>query len=209
MGDVTLPAFHRRYTVQEYLAFEQTSPEKHEYDDGEILAMAGGSPSHALIATNIAGELRNRLRGTPCNAYGSDLRVRVSGRPKYVYPDVTVICGPVAYDAEDPAPRSVTNPKLIVEVLSPRTEGYDRGEKFDRYRGIESLQEYVLVAQHAPRLEVFLRRPDGTWLLTPVTGATAVARLASLEVDLPLEEVYAGVDFGAAEQPERLSGLDA
>lgn len=184
----------RRYTVDEYLRIERDSLEKHEFDDGEILAMAGATRVHVLIASNVVGELRNRLRGKPCIPYSSDLRIRLSGRPKYVYPDVTVICGQPIADPDDRKGESFLNPRLVVEVLSP-SEQYDRRTKFDRYRQVESFREYVLVSQDAPRVETFYRQPDGTWAFDVATGAGAVARLRSLDVELPLDEVYVGVEF--------------
>ena len=122
----------RRYTIEEYLRLERDSTRKHEFDDGEIIAMAGGSPEHALIVLNVGGEIRGRLKGGRCPAYSGDLRVRLSGRPKYVYPDVTVICGDVTRGPDDPARQTAMNPRLVVEVLSPSTdETYDRRGKFD------------------------------------------------------------------------------
>lgn len=185
----------RRYTIEEYLRLERDSIQKHEFDDGEILAMAGGSPEHALIVLNVGGEIRDRLKGGRCRAYSGDLRVRLSGRPKYVYPDVTVICGEVVLDPDDPARQTATNPRLLVEVLSPSTETYDRKAKFDRYRDIESFREYVLVSQDEARVETYYRKPDGSWQFDVTTGLEAVAHLRSLDIDLPLVEVYASVEF--------------
>jgi Uma2 family endonuclease len=190
-----LPAAKRRYTIEEYYELERTSSERHEFDDGEILAMSGGSPPHSLVAVNVAAELRNRLKGSPCRPYGSDLRVRLAPLSRCVYPDVTVICGPLQYDPDDRSRHAVVNPTLVVEVLSPSTEAYDRGAKFKDYRQVNSLQEYVLVSQHAPLIEVFFRQPDGTWRFTPVSGVESDAHLRSIQVDLPLAEVYAGVEF--------------
>lgn len=187
-----------RYTVDEYLRSEYDAEEKHEYRDGEIVSMAGGSAEHSLVASNVGREVGNGLKGGPCRAYNSDLRVRVQGTPLYTYPDVTVICGPTEYDPNDPTRQTVTNPRLIVEVLSPSTEAYDRGEKFDRYSRADTLQEYVLVSQLAPRVQTFQRRKDGSWLFRHYSGLEAVARLESIGVELPLAEVFAGVVFPPA-----------
>ena len=192
----------RSYTVSEYLRIERDSTDKHEYRDGQILAMAGGTGNHSLIALNVGGELRSRLNGKPCRAYNSDLRIRIPRTPLYTYPDVSVICGPSRYDPNDPHNETATNPRLLVEVLSPSTEGYDRGEKFSRYRMLDSLEEYVLVSQDTPRVETFFRRPDGAWLFTPVTGLESSVRLASIEIEIPLAEIYANVEFPPPAEPE-------
>jgi Uma2 family endonuclease len=192
-----MPAEKRRYTVQEYLSFERESPERHEYHDGEIFVMTGGSINHSLIVANVISGLHSRLMGNPCRVYDANLRLRIPRKVLYTYPDVTVICGQPKVDPDDSAGHTVINPRLLVEVLSPSTEGYDRGEKFDRYRELESLQEYVLVSQLVPRVEVFFRQQSGNWLFMPVSGVENSARLNSLEIDLPLGEVYAGVEFPA------------
>jgi Uma2 family endonuclease len=190
----------RRYSIEEYFRLDEASEEKLEYRDGyivplgEIIAMAGGSESHALISANFAGELRNALKGKPCRVYSSDLRVRIKGTPLYVYPDVSVICGPTQFDTETP-PKSVLNPKVIVEVTSPGTEAYDRTEKFKKYLRLDSVDEYVMVSQNAAWVDVYTRQADGNWLFQPVHGPGAVVRLSSLDVALPLSEIYAGVDF--------------
>src|SRR5216117_1450326 len=123
-----------RYSIADYLASERTASEKHEYRDGEILLRAGGSADHSLVILNFGGELRQLLKGKPCQVYDSNLRVRIPRTILYTYPDVTVICGPRTLDPDDAQGETVTNPKLIVEVLSPSSEAYDRGDKFARYR---------------------------------------------------------------------------
>ena len=185
----------RRYTITEYLQRERESLEKHEYDNGEILAMAGGSANHSLIIMNFLGELRSRLKGKPCRVYESNLRVRIPRTTLYTYPDGSVICGEIKKDADDPAGETVVNPRVIIEVLSPSTEGYDRGRKFERYMKLDSLEEYVLVSQETARVESFWRREGGSWLLTPVSGVEGAAKLRSLDIELPLREIYAGVEF--------------
>lgn len=183
------------YTISQYLEREREALEKHEYRDGEILSMAGGTAAHSLISSGIIRELGLRLKGKPCRVYESNLRVRIPKTVLYTYPDASVICGPIELDPNDRWGETVTNPRLIVEVLSPSTEGYDRGEKFDRYRQLDSLQEYVLIMQVTPRIEVFVRQPEGAWLLLPSSGLTAVAKLRSIEIDLPLADVYDGIVF--------------
>ncbi len=190
-----------RYTISEYLAFERAAHERHEYRDGEILVMSGGSYKHSLILANLIGELRNALKGKPCRALESNLRVRIPRTPLYTYPDASVICGEPQIDPNDEALETVTNPRVLVEVLSPSTEAYDRGEKFTRYRQIETLEEYVLVSQDVPRVELFFRQADGTWVFTVFSGLGARAKLAGLGIELPLAEIYAGVEWAPETAP--------
>lgn len=188
-----------RYTVEQYLRLERDSALKHEFRDGQIIDMAGGSAEHSLIIANLIGELRARLKGSPCRVYDSNLRVRIAKKLRYAYPDASVICGEAQFDPVDSARTTVTNPRVVIEVLSPATELYDRGEKFRRYLELESLEEYVLVAQDEARVETLFRQSDGTWLFATANGRDAAARLRSLRIDLPLAEVYAGVDFPPAD----------
>lgn len=157
--------------------------------------MDEGSPEHGRIIANAAVGLRARLRGTWSRVYDSNLRVRDRRTTLYTYPDLTVICGPREFDPKDERRQTVLNPKVVVEVLSPSTEGDDRGEKFDRYRDIESLELYVLVSQATPRVATFERREDGAWLLRVFTGPEAVAKLEPLGIELPLAEVFQGFKF--------------
>jgi len=195
-----LPVTQPRYTVSEYLQREEDSLEKHEYRDGQIILMAGGTPDHSLIIANVIRELGNRLKGKPCHVYDGNLRIRIPRSVLYTYPEASVICGPREVDPNDTTGRSVMNPRLIVEVLSPSTEGYDRGEKFDLYRRLASLEEYVLVTQVTPRIESFFRQPDGTWLFAPYSGLQSIAKLRSLDIEFPLSEAYVGVAFPAVQE---------
>jgi Uma2 family endonuclease len=190
-----LPASKPRHSIQDYYRIENDATEKHEFRDGEILAMSGGSPQHAQIAANLIGEMRNQLKGKPCRLYTSDLRVRVRAQQRSMYPDASVICGPIEYDPDDKAEHTVLNPRVIVEVLSPSTEAYDRGEKFAAYRDMPSMQEYVLVSHAAARVESFFRQADGTWALASFGGADAKLTLRSLQVTISLAEIYADVEF--------------
>lgn len=192
----------RRYTVEEYLELEGKTPEeKFEYRDGfvvamrEALGMAGGSVQHALIKTNLIGAMGNRLKGGPCRVYGNDLRVRIPRKALYTYPDATVVCGEAQFETHRSAGATLTNPRLIVEVLSPSTELYDRGDKFALYREIPCFVEYVLVSQAYPRIETYFHRDDGGWSFGPYEGPDAVAKLLSVGIDLPLAEVYENVEF--------------
>ena len=191
---MTVPVQCHRYTIQEYYQLENDSPEKHEFHRGEILGMSAGSPDHSLIAMNVGDALHQRLRSSKCRAYDSNLRIRIPTGFSF-YADASVICGPVARDPDDPAGHAVTNPRLIIEVLSPSTEAYDRGDKFHAYKQLQSLEEYVLISQTRPRVETLLRQADGSWLLASCDGLDSIAKLKSLGIDLPLADVYAGVDF--------------
>ena len=179
-------------TPAEYLHIERKAEFRSEFFAGEIFAMAGGSPRHSLIKMNVGSILRDRLLEHPCTPYDSDLRIQTpSGL--YTYPDVSVVCGEIVFDDEHRD--TVLNSTLIVEVLSPRTEAYDRGKKFEHYRRIESLREYVLVSQDSPRIERFLRNDDGTWTLSIGTGLDESVTLISIGVTLALADVFVKVDF--------------
>ena len=186
----------RRYTLAEYLEFEEASPEKHEFHNGEILAMSGSSPEHALIALNVMSLIRAKLVGKPCRAYPADLKIAIGPNAETRYPDGSVVCGPLEFHPSDSKHRLVTNPRVIVEVLLPTTEAYDRGGKFSPYRTLPSLEEYVLVSQDKPMIETFVRQADGRFVIAATfAGLDAAATLASLNVQLALAEVYAGVTF--------------
>ena len=177
------------FTFEEYLALEAGSPVRHEFLQGLVWAMAGGSPDHAAICVNITSWLSNRLRDRHCRVYSSDLRVRVRATGLGTYPDATVICGRLEADPEDARGATAVNPCLIVEVLSPSTESYDRGEKLFHYKQIPGLDSIVLVAQDRPEIEVLSRQADGSWSRSVVQGSGA-AELGALGVELPLAEVY-------------------
>lgn len=187
-----------RTTSEEYLRYEYDAEFRHEWRDGVVTMMAGGTPQHSLIIANIIRELGNGLKGKPCRVYESNLRVRSVRRSLYTYPDATVICGAAQFDPEDTRQQTVINPKLVIEVVSPSSEGDDRGEKFGRYRGIDALEEYVLISQTMPKVETFLRQEGGAWLYHATEGLSATARLRSIDVGLPLAEVFAGVEFPPA-----------
>jgi Uma2 family endonuclease len=175
-------------TYAAYLAAEEVSEIKHEYLRGEVYAMAGGTPEHAALQAAVLIELGVALRGRPCQAYGSDLRVRVDSTDLSTYPDITVVCGSLETSIADR--QAATNPILIVEVLSDSTEGYDRGEKFAHYRRIPSLREYVLVSQHRPRIESYYKTEQGAWMLGEA-GAGEKLTLAALEgVSLDVDLIY-------------------
>lgn len=182
-----------RHSAEEYLALEREADYKSEYVAGEIYAMGGASPKHVLIAGNVAGELRNRLRHTHCQVYSADLRVQAEADNAYYYPDVAVVCGRPEY--RDGKNDTVTNPVVIVEVLSPATRNYDRGDKFANYRRLASLREYVLVDQEACHVEHFLRKEGGGWDFSELDDAEGELALPSLGVAIPLAEIYAKLEW--------------
>jgi Uma2 family endonuclease len=159
---------HPSLTQEEYLKIERAAAFKSEYYDGRMYAMSGGSYPHGQIIPNLAAELRQALRGKGCSVTTSEVRIRVSPRGFYTYPDIAVVCGPPKF-ADDQAD-TLLNPTLLVEVLSPSTEAHDRGFKFAQYRQLESLQEYALVSQTEPRVEIFRRQAPGEWLLSEASG---------------------------------------
>jgi Uma2 family endonuclease len=179
-----------RYVFADYLALEEASNTKHEFLNGEIYGMAGGTPEHAALSVAVAAVLRAQLVGGPCRVYSSDLRVRVLATGLATYPDVTVVCGELERDPEGPT--TVVNPRVVVEVLSDGTEAYDRGQKLDHYRRILSLAAVVLVSHRATEIEVHERAPDDQWhRRTNESGQTA--EIASLPASLPVDEVYLGI----------------
>ena len=187
----------RIYTLAEYLAFERDSEGKHEYLNGRIYAMSGGSPNHARIAVNLIRELATQLRGRPCEAFGSDMRIRIPESGLHTYPDASAVCGEPRFvrDVLD----HLLNPSLIVEVLSKSTAAYDRGEKFEHYRKIPTLEEYVLFEQDRARAEHYVR--DGVsgdrWGLTVLRGLDATLPLPSIGCVLALRDVYERVELPA------------
>lgn len=196
-----LPAGKPRWTVEQYLDMERLAEERHEFHDGEVLAMAGGTVKHALVVTNTSGEIRNALKGKPCRAYGSELKITLRETNSFVYPDVSVICGEPIPDARDRNAESASNPKLIVEVLSPSTERYDRTKKFELYRTLETLEEYLLIGVEEPRVDAFFRQADGTWAFDSWSGVEATITLRSLGLSIPASEIYAGVKFDPPPPP--------
>jgi Uma2 family endonuclease len=180
------------YTPAEYLARERVAETKSEYLNGEILAMTGASIPHNYITLNLGGELRQQLRGKGCSTFVNDVRVRVCRTGLYTYPDVMVVCGPLSFD--DDRRDTILNPIVIVEVLSPTTEAYDRGEKFRQYRRLESLREYVLVAQDTAHIERYVRQGD-LWVLSEMTGLDAVLSLEAVDCTVPLATIYEQVEL--------------
>ena len=177
-------------TPQEYLLSEQVSEIRHEYVDGEVYAMAGGSDAHARISLNIAALLKNKLRGSGCSIYLGEMKAQIDDN-KYFYPDVMVTCHPA--DLKNNYAKQ--HPKLIIEVLSASTEGYDRGKKFEYYRQLASLEEYVLIAQSEYHVDIFRKNARQRWELFSFAGQQALVDFVSLDYSIAMNELYEAVDF--------------
>jgi len=192
------------YRFDDYLAVEREAvEEKHEYVAGRVYAMTGATYNHNLIATNLAAELRTRLKGRPCTVLTNDMRVRMEAADACKYPDIIALCEePLFYDERRDV---LMNPTLLVEVLSPSTEAYDRGGKFAIYRTLSSLREYVLVAQDRVSIEVFTRQDGDRWLLTACDRPDDEAIFDSIQCRVPLREIYEGVQFETPESSAQAS----
>jgi Uma2 family endonuclease len=183
----------RELTTAEYLAAEKEATFKSEFFNGEMFAMAGASRPHNRINENLSIRIGSQLLGGPCQSLSRDQRVLVDRTGLFTYPDLIIVCGPVETAEEDAD--TITNPRVIVEVLSPSTERYDRGAKFRNYQQLPSLTEYILVAQDEAVCERFVRQADGSWALVSFVGPEAVLAFASVPVQVPLADLYAGVEF--------------
>ena len=183
------------YTVEEYFALEKLADYKSEYYQGEIFAMAGGSANHNRIARNVCVALSNALGSRPCEVFISDMRLLVERKGLYTYPDVMVVCGQLEF--VEGRTDTITNPTVIVEVLSASTEAYDRGKKFEFYRTIETFEEYVFIDQERVQLEYFHRLDDKQWMLMALNDLTETVTLQSIEVEIPLDIIYRHIDWEA------------
>lgn len=182
-----------KLTPAEYLEFERKSEIKHEYFNGEIFTMSGAKRNHNKITTNLSGLIWQHLKGKNCESYSNDMRVFVPKTGLYTYPDVVVVCGEPQF--QDNVFDTLLNPVLLIEVLSETTESYDRGKKFQHYRSIESLQEYVLVSQDEARIEKYLKTGDGFWILSEAVGLDSEIKFDSIDCPIGLGEVYDKVNF--------------
>lgn len=179
---------------EEYLAAERESLEKHEYFDGEIFLMSGASDEHNTINGNAFASLHQQLRKRPCKVYQSDMRVFIPKTGLYTYPDIAVVCDKPEF-LPDGKLDTLTNPILIVEVLSDSTEDYDKGAKFDNYRSLESLREYVLIAQSSKKVTRYTKQTDNSWILMDFIGEATAIELASIECSLSFADIYDKVEF--------------
>lgn len=187
------PQPKRYITEEQYLEFEQSSVLKHEYYNGEIYAMTGGTESHNLLGGNAHAALHAQLRRRPCKVYNSDQKIKVVATGLHTYPDVTVVCGQPEFI--DRPRLTLLNPTVIIEALSPSTERYDRGMKFQHYRTIPTLQDYILISQDSHRVEHYIRQENNEWLLREAIGIEAQVIIRSIDCTLTLEDVYEKVEF--------------
>ncbi|RKZ76019.1 MAG: Uma2 family endonuclease [Candidatus Parabeggiatoa sp. nov. 1] len=182
-------------TPEEYLRVERKADSPSEYFDGEIFAMAGASKEHNLIVGNAFAELHGQIKKRPCHIYSNDMRVKVSLTGLYTYPDIVAVCGKEQFD--DKQKDTLLNPTLIIEVLSDSTEAYDRGEKFKQYRQLDSLMEYVLIAQHKHSVEHYVRQSGNQWVFSETDDLQDIMQLSAINCHLTLSDIYDKVEINA------------
>lgn len=195
----------RKYSLAEYFEIEKNSEEKYEYWDGNVWSMAGASPAHERIVVNIGGHLRELFRGRGCSVFGSNLKVKVPAYPPYRYPDLLVYGGEGVYETMDGL-EVLTNPQMIIEVLSLSTEAFDRGEKFTSYKSIPGFSEYLLIAVNRPHVTQFIKRNENEWIQREATRLDDKLLLPTFEVEILLSEIYLDVEF--PEPPKNLFLVD-
>ncbi len=181
----------RFYTVAEYLALEEPAEYRSEYFEGEIFAMAGGSPNHDRIASDCDRFIGDAIFGKGCETFTSNMKVRIENSKAYYYPDLSVVCGKAEFEQDG----ILTNPVVLFEILSPSTEGFDRGNKFRRYKQISSLREYVLISQNEPQIDVFFKTDDGSWRLDSYEGLDDLMQLRAIGIHIQLADIYRRVEF--------------
>jgi Uma2 family endonuclease len=191
----------RKYSLEEYAELEKTSEERLEYFDGNVWSMAGASANHETVLVNLITELSIALRKRQCRVFGSNLRVKVPGYLPYRYPDISALCGTPIYE-EFQGLEVLVNPSLIVEILSSSTEAFDRSDKFTYYKSIESLTEYLLVAQHRPHITLFTKQSDDAWLQREFNGLPHKIYLSSLDCEISVPELYVNVELRSVENPK-------
>ena len=182
-------------TIRDYIEYEYSSETKHEYERGEILAMSGGTINHGILCGNAYSELRENIGKSKikCRAIGSEVRIHIKKADSIVYPDAMVICGEIEVSEEDS--EAVTNPILVVEVLSKSTESYDRGDKFYKYRQLSSFKEYILIDQEKPVVETFYKRENNIWEISRVSGIDKSIEIKSLGLQIKMTELYINVSW--------------
>jgi Uma2 family endonuclease len=180
-----------KMTAAEYLDWERQQVERHEFYDGEVFSQSGGTRRHSHIGANSIRSIGNLLEGHDCVVHGSGMRIHIEATGTYVYPDVSVVCPPIEGEGDD----VISNPVLVVEVLSPSTEDFDRGTKFGYYRQIPTLKDYLVISQDRARVEHHFRNDGELWSLRDVEGLDETLKLASIQMDLTLAEIYAKVEF--------------
>lgn len=185
------PAYsHKKWTIEEYLQMENASFEKHEYYQSEIFAMSGTKLTHNIIATNVLSELRQKLKGSKCRPYNSDQRIFIEKNTLFTYPDISVVCGEVKTLNDDEW--NILNPTILIEVLSPSTKSYDRGDKFKLYRDIPSLRQYILIDTLSVSVEAFCINTSGLWQLKEYKNIHEILCIDAISTELPLKEIYEG-----------------
>lgn len=189
----------KKYTLEEYLELDKNSEERYEYFDGEVFAMAGGSPDHARLSGGVYALLERKLEGRDCEAFNSEMRIKVPKALPYRYPDATVVCGEPIFE-EINGQQMLVNPTLLVEVLSPSTAAYDLGDKFTAYQSIDAFREYLLISQDRPHVIQHIRQAKRQWLRIEIEGMESEVTLESIGVTLTLREIYRRVEFQAAEK---------
>lgn len=181
----------KHITEQEYLEAERLATEKHEYFQGEIFAMSGARIPHNKIFSNAFIDIGSKLKGKKCQPYSSDLRIHVKQNTLYTYPDISIICGEI--ETVDDTFDTATNPSVIIEILSESTRNYDKGGKFTLYRGIDSLQEYILIDSESVMVEKFIRNADNSWQLTEYKSLEEKFTIETVEIEMQLADIYNGV----------------
>jgi Uma2 family endonuclease len=204
-GNFMIALPKRKYSLEEYFEIELNSEEKFEYYDGNIWSMAGASPEHERIVVNAGAHLRELMRGQGCSVFGSNLKVRVPFYTPYRYPDLSIYCGEGIYETMG-GMEVLTNPQMIIEVLSPSTEAFDRGDKFTYYKSIESFSEYLLIATNRPHITQFIKQDENEWIQRETTGLDAKFFAPTFNVEILLSEIYLDVEF--PEPPTNLFLVD-
>ena len=184
-----------RMTVGEYLDFEERANERHMYLDGEVVAMAGATFEHSVIVADVLRHVGNAIDGGPCQALESNMRIKCGARARYGYSDAAIVCGEPVFEPHKDKRLTLLNPTLVVEVLSDSTRDFDRTEKFEYYRDIPSLQQYVLIEQRAPRVDVFTRSPDREWAFAPYASLDDTVVLGSIGAAVAMRHIYGRIRF--------------
>jgi Uma2 family endonuclease len=185
-----------KLTLEEYLELDRTSEDRYEYFAGEVFAMAGGSPEHARISGNVFATVREKLRGSNCEVFNSEIRLKVPAALPYRYPDTLVVCGEPGYE-ELQGVKLLLNPLVLIEVLSSTTEGYDLGKKFTEYKSIPSFREYLAISQTRPHVIRYFRLDNGFWVRHDIEGMESEVLMESLKITVSLKEIYERMNFPA------------
>lgn len=180
----------KKLTAQEYLEWEEQQEQKHEFFQGEVFAMSGASPRHNVLFKNLFVELGSKLKGKPCQPYGSDLRIHIPQNTLYTYPDISIICNDIINNTDD-----IIEPTVIIEILSPSTKNYDKGGKFTLYRDIPELKEYILIDSESVAIEAFRINEKGHWELEEYKQLSEILEFPGLNLSLPLTDIYNGISF--------------